>query len=97
MAKRNTDVDETVDVDSGSTRDDLKEQASRVKQDAGELLELARDAAREEFAKLKSAAGDGLAAGRERLEESISKRPKMTLLMAAGAGLLLGIFLCRKR
>lgn len=80
-----------------SARDELKQQASRVKEDTGELIDLARKAAREEFSKLRTTAADGLASGRERLEGSVAERPKTTLLMAAGAGLLLGLFFTRRR
>lgn len=84
-------------IDTESVREELKQQASRVKEDAGEFLHLAREAAREEVSKLRSAAADGLASGKQRLEETVSDRPKTTLLIAAGAGLLLGLFFSRRR
>jgi ElaB/YqjD/DUF883 family membrane-anchored ribosome-binding protein len=94
MTTRNMSEDSTT---TASARDELKAQANRVKEDAGEFLSKARDVAREEVSKLKSAAADGLASGKQRLDDSVSTRPKTTLLIAAGAGLLLGLFLSRRR
>jgi ElaB/YqjD/DUF883 family membrane-anchored ribosome-binding protein len=107
MAKPTT-TDAATDANRSASADthrgEFKEQANRVKEDAGELLRLAGVAARDEFARMKTAASDGLASGRERvsklgekLDERVADRPRVALLVAVGFGLLLGLYFKRKR
>ncbi|MCB9897742.1 MAG: DUF883 family protein [Planctomycetes bacterium] len=90
--------------DEPDARHELREQAGRVKDDVGELARVARRAVREEFARLGHAASEGATSVGERaakvrdgLEERVAERPKASLALAAGAGLLFGFLFARRR
>lgn len=93
----------TSDVNpGGTTRHELREQASRVRDDIVELTRLARSAAREEFERLRDNAADNLGRGRrkanrlqEDLDRKVSERPLTSLAIAVGAGVILGSLLTR--
>jgi ElaB/YqjD/DUF883 family membrane-anchored ribosome-binding protein len=83
--------------------DDLKEKASRVGKDLRDTVGAVRDVAGEQYENVRQRAADYVQQGRERVEEweeglegYIKDNPMRALLIAAGAGLLLGL-LWRRR
>jgi len=83
--------------------DRLRKQASKVTEDLQEIVGTARDAARENLGQLRENAAECYEQGRDRvqnveraLEHSIRTRPFLSVLIAAGVGLLLGRFGMRR-
>ena len=81
----------------------LREQTKVVKDDVSELGRLTRDASREKLDQAREAAGDYLKKGRLKAEvvedkvvHYVREKPVKSVLMAVGAGALLG-FLLRRR
>jgi|ERR1700683_5262526 ElaB/YqjD/DUF883 family membrane-anchored ribosome-binding protein len=86
-----------------SATDDLKEKATQVGRDLRDTVGAVRDVASEQYENVKQRASDYVKHGRERVEEweeglegYIKDNPMRSLLIAAGAGLLLGL-LWRRR
>jgi ElaB/YqjD/DUF883 family membrane-anchored ribosome-binding protein len=80
------------DADTRSTADRLRAQAGVVGQDVQELGRIARDAVKERLEQGKERASDL----EKTIEEQIRKNPISSVLIAAGAGLLLGALLRRR-
>ena len=94
--------DEAVAQGSGSTQQ-LRDSARQVKQDVRELGSQMRDVAGAKIGDLKDQAADYYRRGKLRaqaMEEDaidyIRARPVKSLLVAAGVGLLLGVFFRRR-
>ena len=86
-----------------SATDDLKEKAGRVGKDLRDTVGAVRDVASEQYENVRQRAADYVQQGRERVEEweeglegYIKDNPIRALMIAAGAGLLLGL-LWRRR
>jgi ElaB/YqjD/DUF883 family membrane-anchored ribosome-binding protein len=90
-------------TDSTST-DRLRQQAGTVGEDLRELGRLSKDAAREKFEGAKHSAEEMARHARDRavemegqLEDFVTRKPIQSLLMAAGAGVILGWWLSSRR
>ena len=88
---------------SSSATEELKEKAVQVGKDVLEMGGAVRDVAHEQYENLRDRASDYVKQGREKvgkwedgLESYIQDNPIRSLLLAAGAGLLLGL-LWRRR
>ena len=86
-----------------SATDDLKDKASKVGRDLRDTVGAVRDVAAEQYENVRDRAADYVKQGRERVEEweeglegYVKDNPVRSLLIAAGAGLLLGL-LWRRR
>lgn len=81
----------------------LREQATAVKEDVRELGRLAKEASRDKLRETKQVAGEYVARGQQRageIEDSVvtyvRDNPVKSLLMAAGAGVLIGFLFSRR-
>lgn len=81
----------------------LRDKASALREDLREIGSLAPDAAREKFRAMKSDASQCMESARERVadakegvEEFIRERPIQSVMIAAGAGVLVGLLLSRR-
>jgi ElaB/YqjD/DUF883 family membrane-anchored ribosome-binding protein len=90
-------------ADQPSTGQQLREQTATVKEDLSKLARLTRDASQEKLGKAKQAASDYLKKGKHKageVEESVVRyvreKPIKSVLLAAGAGALLGFLLSRR-
>jgi ElaB/YqjD/DUF883 family membrane-anchored ribosome-binding protein len=88
---------------ASSAADDLKDKAAEIGQNVREMGGQIGDAAREQYENLRGKANDYYKQGRkqaaqweEGVEEYIQDRPIHAVLMAAGIGLLLGMFWRRR-
>src|SRR5689334_18741373 len=77
---------------------DIREAASQVGQNLRDLGGQVRDTATQQYEQLRQQAGDYYEQGRQRamemeqsLEQYVQEKPIQSLLIAAGAGMLLGI------
>jgi ElaB/YqjD/DUF883 family membrane-anchored ribosome-binding protein len=89
---------ESVEQEAGSKADQLRESAAQVQQNLRDMGGQVRDAAQEKFNDLRDQASEYYDQGRERaqawehdLESYVQQQPIKSLLIAAGAGMLLGI------
>jgi ElaB/YqjD/DUF883 family membrane-anchored ribosome-binding protein len=89
---------------AGSATDELKEKAVQVGKDVLEMGGAVRDVAHEQFDHMRDRASGYVKQGREKigewedgLESYIQDKPIRSLLLAAGAGLLLGLLWRRRR
>ena len=80
------------------TQGDLRETAAQVKENLRDIGGQVRDTAQQQYEQLRQQANDYYERGRERalemeqsLEQYVQEKPIQALLMAAGAGLLLGL------
>src|ERR1043166_589765 len=80
------------------TQGDLRETAAQVKENLRDIGGQVRDTAQQQYEQLRQQANDYYERGRERalemeqsLEQYLQEKPIQALLMAAGAGLLLGL------
>lgn len=87
-----------------SATEQFRSKANDVKETLMDMGALAPEAAREKYAELRQSATDACDRTRERageakdsVEEYIRERPIQCVLMAAGAGLLIGYLLKRSR
>ncbi|NOT01712.1 MAG: DUF883 family protein [Phycisphaerales bacterium] len=78
-------------------------QARKVTQDVQEMGKMARDVAEEQLQDLRESASEYASQGRDKvqqveltIEKYIQEHPLKTVLIAAGAGLLLGRFWVRR-
>ena len=81
------------------TTDQLGKQAKEVTEDLREMGETVRDAAQEKLGQVGERASECCAQGRDKVrgaacacEQFLQQRPLMSVLLAAGVGLLLGRF-----
>jgi ElaB/YqjD/DUF883 family membrane-anchored ribosome-binding protein len=95
-----TSATKTADTPS---RERLREQAAAVKEDVRELGRVAKEVSQEKLRETKQTAGEYIAKGRKKageFEDSvvsyIRDNPVKSVLMAAGAGALLGFLLSRR-
>lgn len=86
-----------------SATDDLKDKASEIGQNVREMGGQIGDVAREQYENIRDRANDYYDQGRKRaaqweegVEEYIQDRPIHAVLMAAGIGLLVGMFWRRR-
>lgn len=93
-----------VDMRSGKATERLRDQTSTVAEDLRELGRLTKDAAKEKLGEARQVASDYYEQGRERVGELeqqvegyVRQRPMTAILIAAGAGALLGFLLSRRR
>lgn len=84
--------------------DQFREKAGELKEDLKEMGHLAPDVAREKFEHLKQSASAAYEKGKDcasdtkqSVEAYIRERPIQTVLIAAGAGMLLGYLISRSR
>jgi ElaB/YqjD/DUF883 family membrane-anchored ribosome-binding protein len=84
--------------------EELKEKAVQVGKDVLEMGGAVRDVAQEQFDHMRDRASGYVKQGREKvgewedvLESYIQEKPLRSLLLAAGAGLLLGLLWRRRR
>lgn len=99
-----TDRDETTGMPKApSARERLRDQTGTLKEDLRELGRLSRDAAAEKLGEAREAAAGYFDQGKRRageiegdLEHYIREKPIQSLLIACGAGMLLGIVLSRR-
>jgi ElaB/YqjD/DUF883 family membrane-anchored ribosome-binding protein len=93
-----------VDKDNPTrTSDAFREKGAAIRDDLRDLGRLTRDTAQEKLEEAREAAGQYLEEGRKRageiedqIEKYVREKPLQAVLMAAGAGMLLG-FLLRRR
>ena len=81
----------------------LREKAGALREDLRDIGSLAPDAAREKFRAIKADAKECMEQSRERVadakegvEEFIRERPLQSVMIAAGAGVLIGLLLSRR-
>ena len=86
-----------------TTTDRLAKQAREVSNDLQEIGAIAKDAAQEKFGQLRQDASEYYEQGRGKLrnvvptvEQYVRERPFMSVLIAAGVGLLFGRFWKRR-
>jgi ElaB/YqjD/DUF883 family membrane-anchored ribosome-binding protein len=81
----------------------LKEKGSAVREDLSQMSSAAREMAQEQIEHLRDSANEYLEQGKERarelsetLEKRIREQPVKSVMMAAGAGLFLGLLFARR-
>jgi ElaB/YqjD/DUF883 family membrane-anchored ribosome-binding protein len=89
--------------DQSSAGKQLRDQTAAVKEDLSKLAQLTRDASQEKLAKAKEAASEYLEKGKQKVGEVedsmvryVREKPIKSVLLAAGAGALLGFLLSRR-
>ncbi len=93
----------TPDVAEASSTDELRQHVKTVREDLGQLGRAATNVAREKLDEAKRHADEHLDQGKQKaseiedqLEEYIRNKPLKSVLIAAGAGALIGYLLGRK-
>ena len=93
----------TPDVATANPTDELRQQAKAVREDLGQLGRAATNVAQEKLGEAKRYADEYLDQGKQKateiedqLEEYIRNKPLKSVLIAAGAGALIGYLLGRK-
>lgn len=88
---------------SGSVGQQMRENAAQLQQNLREMGSQVRDAASEKIGQLRDRASEYYEQGRRRaaeweqnLESYVQEKPIQSLLIAAGVGMLLGIFWRRR-
>ena len=98
-------ADTTTDVAERTAKssDDLRQSAKAVGDDLRDLGRAAKDVAQEKYEGVKRHAGDYVTQGRQKasefedqIEEYIRQKPLESVLIAVGAGALIGFLLGRK-
>jgi ElaB/YqjD/DUF883 family membrane-anchored ribosome-binding protein len=91
-------MNDPVEQSSGETAGALRDKASEVGQNIRDMGGHMRDAASSKYAQLRDQAGQYYSQGRETaqqweqsLEDYIQEKPLKAVMIAAGAGLLLGL------
>ena len=91
------------DVATASSADELREHAKAVREDLGQLGRAAKNVAQEKLGEARRYADEHLDQGKQKaseiedqLEEYIRNKPLKSMLIAAGAGALIGYLLGRK-
>jgi ElaB/YqjD/DUF883 family membrane-anchored ribosome-binding protein len=87
----------------GDAVEQLRHKGSQLQRDVRELGTLARQAAQEKLGEARDAAGQYVEQGREKtqqlartVEDYIRQQPIKSVLIAAGAGAVLGVLLARR-
>lgn len=93
----------TPDVAAAGSTDELRQHAKAVREDLGQLGRAATNVAHEKLGEAKRYADENLEQGKQKaseiedqLEEYIRNKPLKSVLIAAGAGALIGYLLGRK-
>jgi len=93
----------TPDVAQASSADEMRQHAQAVREDLGNLGRAAKTVAQEKLDDARRYAGEQLDQGKQKaseiedqVEEYIRAKPLKSMLIAAGAGALIGYLLGRK-
>lgn len=93
----------TASAMQGSATEQLRSKTCEVRENLKEMGSLATEAAREKFQEAKAGTQECLERSRakladtkENVEDFIRERPLQSVLIAAGAGVLVGLLLSRK-
>jgi ElaB/YqjD/DUF883 family membrane-anchored ribosome-binding protein len=91
------------DIAAADTTDELRQHAKAVREDLGQLGRAATNVAQEKLGEAKQYAGEYLDQGKQKateiedqVEAYIRTKPLKSVLIAAGAGALIGYLLGRK-